>query len=57
MKGKKREREKNKDETSTPERELRKRKGTHSLGSHLTNREISRDGGTLKPQSKAQQLD
>ena len=40
-KRKKRERERNQDGTSTPERELRKRKGTHTLESHLTDKEIT----------------
>ena len=36
------------DGTSTPERELRRRKGTHILGSHLTDRKITELG---RPQS------
>ena len=55
---KEREREKrNQDKTSTPEGELWKRKGNHTLGSHLTDQKISRDGGTSKSQRKTQQLD
>ena len=34
-------RERNQDGTSTPDRELWKRKGMHILGSQLTDREIS----------------
>ena len=40
----------NEDGTSIPERESLMRKGTHSLGSHLTDRDISRDRGTSKLQ-------
>ena len=47
----------NQDRTSTPEREPLKRKRTHTLGNHLTDREISQDGVTSKSQRKAQQLD
>ena len=39
----------------TPEKELSKKKGIHTLGGHLTNGEISQDGGTSKPQRRAQQ--
>ena len=53
QKGKKR----NQEGTSTPVRELWKRKGTQTLGSHLTDGEISRSRGTSKPRRKAQQLD
>ena len=51
-KKKKREREWNQDGTSTPERELWKRVETQALDSHLTNRKISWDGETAKPQRK-----
>ena len=47
----------NQNGTNTPERELLKRKGTHILGSNLTNGEISGDGGTSKLLRKAHQLD
>ena len=47
----------NQDGTSTLERELLKRKGTHSLGSPLTNAEVSEDRGTSKLLRKGQQLD
>ena len=41
QKGEKRVRDKrNQDGSSTPERELRKRKATHNLGSHLNTRDI-----------------
>ena len=54
----KREREKRgQDRTSASERDLLKRKGTHTLGSHLIDRKISWDRGTSKSQRKAQQLD
>ena len=43
----------NQDGTSTPEKEPLKREGTHTLGSHLTNREISRDRGNLKVLKKS----
>ena len=57
-KKKMRQREKrNQDGTSIPVRELQKRKGTHTLRSHLNDEEISRDGGTSKLLRKAQQLD
>ena len=46
---KKRERQKcNQEGTSTPERELLKRKGIYTLGRHLTDGEFSQDGGTSK---------
>ena len=41
----------------TPERERWKRKGTHTLGSHLTDGESWWDRGTTNPQRKAQQLE
>ena len=56
-KGKEREGERNKDKTSTPEMKLRKRKGTHTLGSHLSDKEIIQDVGTSKLQIKVQWLD
>ena len=57
QKKKKRKREKrNQDRTSIPERKLLKRKGTHSLRSHLTDREKSQEGGTSKSQRKVQEL-
>ena len=34
----------NRNVTSTPERELRRRKGTHTLGSHLTGRSAETEG-------------
>ena len=40
-KKKKKKKKGNQDKTSTLERELRKRKGTHTLGSHLADRYIS----------------
>ena len=46
----------NQDGTDIHERELWKRKGIHTLGSHLTDREINWDGGTSKSPRKAQQL-
>ena len=55
---KERERErKNQDGTIIPERELRERKETNNLGSHLVDGEIIQGRGTSKPQRKAQQLD
>ena len=33
------------------------KKGTHNLGSHLIDREISQDGGMARSLRKAQQLD
>ena len=58
QKEKKRAREKrNQDGISNPEREKWKRKGAQMLGSHLADREISRDRGTSKSPWKAQQLD
>ena len=51
-----REREKrNRNRTNIPERELLKRKISHTLGSHLTDGEISQDKGTSKLR-KVQQL-
>ena len=47
----------NQNRTSIPERELWKKKGTHILGSHLIDGEISWGGGTSKSPRKAQQLD
>ena len=63
QKKKKRQREKkekkwNQDGTSTSERSCERGKGIHTLGDHLTDREISQDGGgSLKSQRKVQQLD
>ena len=63
QKGKKRERErerdKNQDRTRTPEREreLLKRIGTHTLGRHRTDWEISQDRGSSNSWRKSQQLD
>ena len=45
----------NQDRTITPERELWKKKGTHTLASHLTDREINWREGTSNPLRKAQQ--
>ena len=51
---KKKEREKrNQDGTSIPKRELWRIKGTHILGSHLTDGKISRVRGTSKSLGKA----
>ena len=44
----------NQDGTSTPEKELLKRKGVHDPGSHLTHRQ---DRGTAKFPRKVQKLD
>ena len=53
-KRKKREREKRKqDGTSTSKMELLKRKGTHTLGCHHINGEISQDGRDLKVAKKS----
>ena len=58
QKKKKGERERrNQDGTSTPKRELLKRKGTQTLEAHLIDREISQDGGNSKLPRKVQQLD
>ena len=55
---KKKEREKDsQDGTSIPERQQWRRKGTHILGSHLTDRKISWGGRTSKSARKVQQLD
>ena len=47
----------NQDGTSTPERELLKRKGTQTLGRHLTDREDQPRWRDLKVLGRAQQLD
>ena len=53
----KKKRERNQDGTGIPERELWRRKGTHILGSHLTDGKISQVRGTSKLPRKVQQLD
>ena len=54
---KKKEREWNWNWTSTPERDLWKRKGTCTLGSHLIDREIRWNGRTSNSQRKVPQLE